>query len=133
MSAENVEVVRAMYERRERGDMDVSEFVHPDIVFIRIGSDLLGDEGEWHGLEAMKAASVEYLNVWDDYRFDVERLMDLDDRVLVLETQTARGKRSGATISREVATLLTFRDGRIVRWEYYWDRAEALEAAGVSE
>ncbi len=38
MSAENVKVVTAMYESRERGDMDVGEFVHPEIVFARIGS-----------------------------------------------------------------------------------------------
>jgi ketosteroid isomerase-like protein len=87
MAAENLEVVRAMYERRERGDMDVGEFVHPEIVFARIGS----------------------------------------------ETQTARGKRSGAVIGQEVGTMLTLRDGRIARWEYYWERAEALEAAGISE
>jgi ketosteroid isomerase-like protein len=77
----------------------------------------------------MKAASIEYLNVWDDYRFEVERMIDLGDRVLVLERQTARGKRSGALISQDVGTLLTLRDGKIVRWEYYWERAEALEAA----
>jgi ketosteroid isomerase-like protein len=79
----------------------------------------------------MKRATVEYLNVWEDYRFEVERFLDLGDRVLVLEVQTARGKRSGALTSQEVGTLLTLRDGLIVRWEYYWDRAEALEAAGV--
>jgi uncharacterized protein len=133
MSEENIEVVRAMYERRGRGDMDVREFVHPEIEFARIGSDLPGAEGEWRGLDAMKAASIEYLNVWDDYRFEVERLVDLGDRVLVLETQTARGKLSGATISQKVGTLLTLRDGLIVRWEYYWERAEALEAAGIKE
>jgi hypothetical protein len=29
--------------------------------------------------------------------------------------------------------MLSLRDGLIVRWEYYWERAEALEAAGVDE
>jgi ketosteroid isomerase-like protein len=133
MSAENVEVVRAMYERRERGDMDVAEFVHPEIVFARIGSELPGSAGEWHGFDGMRKAAVEYLNVWEDYRFEVERMIDLDDRVLVLETQTARGRRSGALISQEVGALLTLRDGLIVRWEYYWERSEALEAAGIAE
>jgi ketosteroid isomerase-like protein len=133
MSEENVEIVRAMYEGRERGDMDASEFVHPEIEFARIGKDLPGDEGEWRGLDGMKAASIEYLNVWDDYRFEVERMIDLGDRVLVLERQTARGKRSGALISQDVGTLLTLRDAKIVRWEYYWERAEALEAAGIKE
>jgi ketosteroid isomerase-like protein len=133
MPPSNIEVVEAMYERRERGDMDVAEFVHPEIEFARIGSDLPDVAGEWRGLDGMRQATVEYLNVWEDYRFDVERMIDLGDRVLILETQTARGRRSGATISQEVGTLLTLRDGLIVRWEYYWERPEALEAAGVDE
>jgi hypothetical protein len=32
-----------------------------------------------------------------------------------------------------VGALLTLRDGLIVRWEYYWERSEALEAAGIAE
>jgi ketosteroid isomerase-like protein len=133
MSDQDVDVVRAMYERRERGDLSVAEFVDPEIEFVRIGSELPDFAGEWHGLEGLKKATVEYLNVWEDYRFEVERFVDLGDRVLVLEVQTARGRRSGAVTSQEVGTLLTLRDGKIVRWEYYWNRGEALQAAGVSE
>src|SRR3954468_18017857 len=87
--------------------------------------------GEWRGTDGLRKATVDYLNVWEDYRFEVERMIDLGDRVLVLETQTARGRRSGAVLSQDVAALLTIRDGLIVRWEYYWERADALEAAGV--
>jgi len=129
MTSESLEVVRRMYERREAGDMYVGEFVHPDIEFARIGfSDFAG---EWRGTDGLRKATVDYLNVWEDYRFEVERMIDLGDRVLVLETQTARGRRSGAVLSQDVAALLTIRDGLIVRWEYYWERADALEAAGV--
>ena len=133
MTPRNVEIVREMYDRREGGDMYVGEFVHPEIVFIRIGSELPDVAGEWHGKEGLRQATTEYLNVWDDYRFEVERMIDLGDRVLVLERHTARGKLSGANISQDVGTLLTLRDGLIVRWEYYWERAEALEAAGIKE
>jgi ketosteroid isomerase-like protein len=133
MSAESLETVRRMYERREAGDMYVGEYIHPDIEFARFGSEAPDFTGEWRGSEGLKQATVEYLNVWEDYRFEVERMIDLGDRVLVLERQTARGKRSGATISQDVGALLTLRDGLIVRWEYYWERADALEAAGLSE
>jgi ketosteroid isomerase-like protein len=133
MTEENLEIVRKMYERRERGDMYVGEFVHPEIEFARFGSEAPDFTGEWRGMEGLRKATADYLNVWEDYRFEVERMIDLGDRVLVLERQTARGKRSGATISQDVGALLTLRDGLIVRWEYYWERADALEAAGLSE
>jgi ketosteroid isomerase-like protein len=131
--ASNVEIVQEMYERRERGDMYVGEFVHPELVFVRFGSEAPDFVGEWHGMDGLKKATADYLNVWDDYQFEVERMIDLGDRVLVLERQTARGKRSGAIISQDVGALLTLRDGLIVRWEYYWERSEALEAAGIAE
>lgn len=133
MPTPNIEVVRALYERRERGDMYVREFVHPEIEFVRIGSEAPDFAGEWHGLEGLRQATVDYLNVWEDYQFEVERMIDLGDRILILEKQTARGRRSGAVISQDVGALLTLRDGLIVRWEYYWERADALEAAGVQE
>ena len=113
--------------------MYVGEFVHPEIVFIRIGSELPDVAGEWHGKDGLRQATAEYLNVFEDYRFEVEKIIDLGDRVLVLERHSARGKLSGASISQDVGTLLTLRDGKIVRWEYYWERAEALEAAGIKE
>jgi ketosteroid isomerase-like protein len=133
MHRENLEIVREMYARREAGDMYVGEFVDPELVFVRIGSEAPDFTGEWHGLEGLKQATADYLNVWEDYRFEVERMIGLGDRVLVLETQTARGRRSGAVISQEVGALLTLRGGRIVRWEYYWERSDALEAAGIAE
>ena len=40
---------------------------------------------------------------------------------------------AGAVISQDVGTLLTLRGGLIVRREYYWERAEALKAAGIAE
>lgn len=133
MAPGNVEIVRAMYERRERSDMYVGEFVHPEIEFIRIGSEAPDFAGEWHGLDGLRQATADYLNVWDDYTFEVDRMIDPGDRILVLEKQTARDRSSGAVISQDVGALLTLRDGLIVRWEYYWERSEALEAAGIAE
>ena len=132
MSRENLEIVREMYKRRERGDMYVGEFVDPELVFVRIGAEAPDFTGEWHRMEGLKKATADYLNVWEDYSFEVERMIDFEDRVLLLEKQTARGRRSGAVISQDVGALLTLRAGLIVRWEYYWERADALEAAGIS-
>jgi len=51
----------------------------------------------------------------------------------VLSRHTARGKQSGVPIEHENGDLFTLRDGKIVRYEAYWNRADALEAAGLSE
>ena len=67
-------------------------------------------------------------------RNELDRIIELDDgRVLVFDRQIGRGRASGVVMEQEVASLFTFRSGKIVRWDGYWDRADALEAAGLSE
>ena len=51
----------------------------------------------------------------------------------MLSRQTATGKQSGVPIEHEFGDVFTLRDGKVVRFESYWNRADALEAAGLSE
>jgi ketosteroid isomerase-like protein len=59
--------------------------------------------------------------------------------VLPLSFQADRGDlpalsgRSGAEVEFNYWCVVTFRQGRIVREHWFADRAEALEAAGLSE
>ena len=74
------------------------------------------------------------LRSWDGLRNELERITDLDDeRVLVFERQVGRGRTSGLVMEREMGSLFTLRDGKIIRWDTYWERADALEAAGLQE
>jgi ketosteroid isomerase-like protein len=91
-------------------------------------------EGEWQGLEAFARAFVDYLHAFADLRTEAEEIIDLDDdRVLVLARQRAKGKLSGVRIDHELGELFTLRAGKVVRYDSYWDLAQALEAAGLSE
>jgi ketosteroid isomerase-like protein len=91
-------------------------------------------EGLWIGLDEFLTAFREYLQPLSDLRIAAERIIDLsEDRVLVLSRQTARGKQSGVPIEHELGDLFTLRDGKIVRYYTYWNRADALAAAGLLE
>jgi ketosteroid isomerase-like protein len=81
---------------------------------------------------------------WGDYldslpwggsvTLEPERFFDVDDeRVLVFIHVTAVGETSGVPVGLRNAYEFTIRDGAVVRWKTYADRAEALEAAGLSE
>jgi ketosteroid isomerase-like protein len=51
----------------------------------------------------------------------------------VIGKESARGKGSGIEVaSRRVTAVYELRAGRIVRFKAYLDRAEALQAAGLS-
>lgn len=67
-------------------------------------------------------------------RFEAERFFEVDDeRVLVFVRGTATGRESGVPVEVLAAHEFTFRDGLLVRFKVYLDRAEALEAAGLLE
>jgi hypothetical protein len=55
-----------------------------------------------------------------------------DDRILAVDRWLFRG-RDGIEIERELPTLYTFRDGLVVGIDGFTDKADALEAAGLSE
>ena len=133
MSQENVEIVRRVYEQWAIGNFS-AEFWDPDVEHSRIGAETPDMEGRWLGLDEMWSAMREYLRPMSDVRIEAVRIIDLGgDRVLVLSRQTARGKQSGVPIEHELGDLFALHDGKIVRFDSYWDRAEALEAVGLSE
>jgi ketosteroid isomerase-like protein len=45
----------------------------------------------------------------------------------------AKGRTSGAPIREQTAQVMTVRDGKIVRQDFFSSKAEALEAAGLSD
>ena len=75
------------------------------------------------------------LEALDDYRMAPEEFIDAgDDRVLVFSREGGRGRGSGAeVISQPTAHVWTIRNGKAVSLRSYWERADALEAVGMSE
>jgi len=133
MSEENVEILRRLYERWADGDLSPTWF-DPEVEYSRIGAQTPDMEGRWVGLDELRSAMLEYIAPLSEVRYEAERIIDVGgDRVLVLSRQTARGKHSGVPIDHEQGDLFTLRDGKIVRYDAYWNRADAIEAAGLSE
>ena len=55
------------------------------------------------------------------------------DKVVVHRGRGLRGRASGADVDFDAWLVVTFRDGKLCRDEWFTDRSEALEAAGLSE
>ena len=64
-----------------------------------------------------------------------EKFIDAgDDRVLVFSREGERGRGSGAeVVTQPTAHVWTIRNGKAIRLSSYWERADALEAVGLSE
>jgi ketosteroid isomerase-like protein len=71
---------------------------------------------------------------FEELWLEPQEWVDAGDRVATRLRHHGQGKESGVEIDAELYhQVATFRDGRIVRMEYFATWAEALEAAGVSE
>ena len=65
----------------------------------------------------------------DEHRIEVQELIDAGDKVVVFQREYQRGRSSGLELVVDAAVLVDLRDGRIVRFQGYMDRAAALKAA----
>jgi ketosteroid isomerase-like protein len=143
MSEENVEIVRRMLEASDRRDSEaVFATYDPDIEFdmskLRpaIGSeDVIPDLPEHvRGRDALRAALHEWVSAWEIVDYEHEELIDAGDQVVHFIQQRIRGRTSGIEFTfRPYAQVWTLRAGKITAMKAYADRAEALEAAGLSE
>lgn len=144
MSLENLETVWRHYAglvegfclgRFERGDFDaLFEWLDPEIEwrgpreFPDLAEPRFGHEGVREYISIL-------LEALEDYRVAPEEFIDAgEDRVLVFSREGGRGRGSGAeVISQPTAHLWTIRNGKAVSLRSYWERTEAVKAAGLSE
>jgi ketosteroid isomerase-like protein len=54
-------------------------------------------------------------------------------KLVANQRRQLRGKSSGAGVDWSFWVVNTFRNGKMLRLEWFTDRAEALEAAGLAE
>jgi ketosteroid isomerase-like protein len=67
----------------------------------------------------------------EDYRMVPEEFIDAGaDQVLVFSREGGSG---AEVVTQPTAHLWTIRHGKAVRMQSYWERADALEAVGLSE
>jgi ketosteroid isomerase-like protein len=102
---------------------------HPDVEWTSREDGLT-----YRGREGATEAMERYLESFDDYRFELQRIIDCGgDDVLVIGLEVATGAMSGAEVRSINYELLTIRDGMIVRFRDFRHETEALEAAGLRE
>ncbi len=136
MSRENVEIMRRMYAAwlaqnlravYETFDEDIELNPDPEASWVGIGQT-------YRGVAGMKSYMAAVYDAFEDYRPEVEELMDLGDQVLTLAIEHGRGRGSGAEVeAHRTAHVWTLRDGKAVQLDLYLERNEALKAVGLEE
>ena len=133
MSQQNVELARQAYQSWSDGDLDwlldhmTEDFVfQPGLGFSDVDAVVRGKDG-WRRFAEM------WHEAWEDITIRVERIEDLDDRIVALLTFAGRGRASGVEVSVRVGHLATVRAGQLSKLTSIGGWGEALEAVGLSE
>lgn len=100
---------------------------------LRAGTPIPDLDPVYVGRDAVIKASTQYWGTWDHYHVEAEEIIGAGPGVVVILHERGRGKGSGAPFEQLNPQLWTFRNGRIIRWESFSTRAEALDAAGLSD
>jgi ketosteroid isomerase-like protein len=132
MSQENVEIVhRDITARKARDWTDLEEIWHPEIEL-----QLVRGSGIYRGAEEMTRFFEGLSDLYSEYRVEADEIIETPDQVVTVERVAGRGLKGSNSDNWVQETLFrvwSFRDGKIWRIAEYPTRAEALEAAGLSE
>ena len=132
MSQDNVAIVRRIFDAWASGDWSIgNEYLDQHAVYV-VSSDFPAF-GAYFGLDGIRAYWRDFLEQWERLTVEAKRVEAVGDTVLARVVQHGKGRASGIEGDVSYFMLFTFRGKKIVRTEVVMERAEALEAVGLSE
>ena len=135
MSQENVEIARRSFDALNQSGVESiisSGFYSPEIVFDFSPAGVPG-LGVHCGYDEIRAFEEDWFGAFpfEEWEIEVDELIDHRDQVIAMLRQRGRGASSGVATEIAFVSVSTLRGGEIVRTEFYLDRKNALEAAGL--
>ncbi len=132
MSQENVEVVKRLYDAWQREGFEVvPALMDPNIEYVNPAYAV--EPGTRRGYEGFAIAAQNIRNVYPTRRFEPLEFWDAQDRVAVRTRVIASGVGSSAEIDVERGYVFDVREGKVVRFAWFNEPLEALEAVGLTE
>jgi ketosteroid isomerase-like protein len=128
MSAANVEVVRRLYEIwNEHGFGVVEELMDPAIEFVNPPDAV--EPGTRRGYEGFAVAAEAVSSIYGAYEVELIAVHDLGDRIVAHAHVATRSTGMSIPIEADRGYSFDVRDGRVTRFAWFNDPAEALASA----
>ena len=132
MSQENVELVQSVLAAWNRADYAAAlEHVAPEIkTESHLGDDL---DGTHEGIAGLQIYLADYWSSFTGFHVEIDECIAGGTEVAFLAHLYGRGRASGVEVERRNWQVVTVRGGKFVSYRLFRTKAEALEAAGLSE
>jgi ketosteroid isomerase-like protein len=133
MSDENIERLRRSIEAYNAREKEAwIGYFHSSVEFHSVFAAVGG--GVYQGHDGLRRWWRDLEDAWGDaFRTEPETYFDLGDQTLVFNSYHGRGQHSDVEVAMPVALVFKWREGLIVYFKSYVDRAEALSDLGVSQ
>ena len=132
MSEENVELVKRAVASVNRRDID--GYLACCTEDVQLVTPVAEVAGAYDGPEGIRRFFTDIGDASPDFKIGIERLEPVGpDRVLGFMRVTGTGRASGIPIENATGNVYDFADDRIQRIRIFFDRDQALEAAGRRE
>jgi uncharacterized protein len=129
---ENVEVVMHCFELFDPGDWEaLLRYVDSDIETTEPPE--IPGAASYGGYSGLATAYDHWASQWDDFRVEVNELIDAGSDVVAVTRHHGTGRASGVAVEGLVAYAFTVENGKLVRMRIFNTKAQALQAVGLRE
>ena len=135
MSQENVDFVKGIVTAAETMDKDALLAALPDLIAQTCDPEIewvedptRADGRVYRGHDGVRASWEQWLENFDEYGVEIETVEDHGDRVFMAALEHGRGSASNADVRSHIYVLYTFRDGKVLRYQEFYDEQDARAA-----
>jgi ketosteroid isomerase-like protein len=138
MSKRNAEIVREAMDAYNRGDKDRwARFMDPDLETVPVPEfpepgPLIGPDAAWDFYQRF-GETLAGSELFETAGFETADVIDAGDRVLACQRTPLQGRGNVDEVEFSLWGVHTFDQGRWMRTQWFFDRGEALAAAGLSD
>ena len=130
MEPRNLQLARQAYAAFARKDYDaVLELADAEVEYEF--ADSLAHDSICRGRAEVHQLWRQLDEIFVEWESRPDEFLDLGDHVLVLARESGVGRASGLRFDQKLGHLLSFEDGRIVRFQVFGSWKRALRAVGV--
>ena len=126
----NLEVLRERLEAAVEDPERFYELLDPDVAW-DISDTPSPMAGIYRGQDEVRAFYRRWSSAFSDWNYDIERMIEAGDRVVVIVREHGRGRGSGVEVGMRRANVWTFEDGKVVLFRSFASPDAALQAAGL--
>jgi len=134
MSAENVAIIRGVYEAFAKGDVaGVLGAMSPDIVWHEAENFPYADRSPYRGPEAVAGGVfARCVGEWNGFAVRMDELIDGGDRIIAFGRYSGEFKATGRRMNPQAVHVWTIRDGKIAALQQYIDTLDVARATGAA-